>query len=394
MSTSKEIVFKNDSSYKVWPIIPYILRNKMEKIQRSFCLQIVEIKPISNNRTRLILFDGADRMLGMFGEAHHPMIRDGQIKVYTVIQVLESKIFCALKHPILFIADFIIVDRTLTGPISGSLSLGDHQGPLLIDVLSTQKGNDKKEKEEEEHDEEKYHEHSTSVPSSSSSSSTTTATSIKTMMEFEPPVKKVKFDNQAPKFIVDDPNKGVVLNDSNGLRNDDPDDDIIEVERFTSSSDIGKEKRNPTKKHFDDSEFPNYELMDLQSQKTCLDKPFCQHCGKFTHFSRTCPFTMQNIEVSNNTNGPSNTAKCPLCLKLGHKYKDCLIKRFSEFKSEGSNNLECFVCHKKGHLNCMQPFETLKPYCFCCGQAGHLGTQCELFKNPEEYVEKFNRKKY
>eukprot|EP00871_Galdieria_phlegrea_P000799 jgi/Galph1/171/GphlegSOOS_G4925.1 len=121
----------------------------------------------------------------------------------------------------------------------------------------------------------------------------------------------------------------------------------------------------------------------------CSEEPIgkrCFLCGDEGHIARDCPQEL-----------------CHNCLRPGHKRRDCTLPRrtvgvdesqlypcFDEL--ENVEELRCYLCAKRGHLDCS--YETL-PFskiisCYNCGQHKHAGWNCHK-PSADEYLSVANK---
>lgn len=116
-------------------------------------------------------------------------------------------------------------------------------------------------------------------------------------------------------------------------------------------------------------------LVELKkSPKFC-----CKICAKVSHETSDCPGNLFcdichqyghiKIDCKN-----AKLPKCDWCQIKGHYEKDCLMKQFILEKDQIDENVRCFSCNEKGHVNCSYPRKQSKVYyCFLCGEKGHTG---------------------
>ncbi|KAG2379510.1 hypothetical protein C9374_006627 [Naegleria lovaniensis] len=96
---------------------------------------------------------------------------------------------------------------------------------------------------------------------------------------------------------------------------------------------------------------------------------YCPNCLE-KHKLDSCPHTKAGANV------------CEWCNKKGHTQTKCPMKQYIISRDDIPENVVCFVCGEKGHLNCSQSYKSFsnKKYCFNCGQQGHSGLDCEDIK--------------
>ncbi|KAF0974234.1 hypothetical protein FDP41_006844 [Naegleria fowleri] len=112
----------------------------------------------------------------------------------------------------------------------------------------------------------------------------------------------------------------------------------------------------------------------------------CKTCGgehdeeKCTN--NYCPNCLEKHKLENCPHAKAGANVCEWCNKKGHTQVKCPMKQYIISKDDIPENVICFVCGEKGHLNCSTSYKSFsnKKYCFNCGQQGHSGLDCEDIK--------------
>ncbi|KAJ3675625.1 hypothetical protein LUZ60_004667 [Juncus effusus] len=92
----------------------------------------------------------------------------------------------------------------------------------------------------------------------------------------------------------------------------------------------------------------------------------CHICKKKGHIAKYCP--EKNKKVS------QDSKVCLKCGDLGHDMISCV----NDYPTEDMQEIECYVCKKKGHLCCADLADSYpkEVSCYNCAQSGHYGDGC------------------
>ena len=107
----------------------------------------------------------------------------------------------------------------------------------------------------------------------------------------------------------------------------------------------------------------------------------CSYCGESGHTSYNCTQIVchrcYGVGHKINQCRASNYEKCGECRRVGHNYKECIV-RTEPISTKSLNIITCLDCREVGHANCftLQSYSR-SLYCSKCGEKGHIRIDCD-----------------
>ena len=106
----------------------------------------------------------------------------------------------------------------------------------------------------------------------------------------------------------------------------------------------------------------------------------CSYCGESGHTSYNCTQIVchkcYGVGHKINQCRANNSEKCGECRRVGHNYKECLV-RTEPISTKSMDIITCLVCREVGHANCFALENYSRSlYCSKCGEKGHIRVDC------------------